>query len=422
MGRKILQEEEVEVIILRYKMKNIIIVNQAPHGIGPILRAAEFAQDLYHMLKKDNPANEYEIVFTEPEKPFLKKVLQNETFLNDEALEHVWLSPEFGALVNSFDFSSSDYKDRLENIAANRSNLEAKLLSLLENGMEAYKLVKPEERMAVKSDNLLCEVSHNPILRTAVDGSLSMFYTTIGLFSEILKHASDVNPRYNDAELQKVVQACISEAKDVESVQTFLMVAEPSALTYKGNTNKNELWIPPFIRPPAGSTETLKQGVYLNISGIDSVQKQIVDLAKPFMDAGYAVYYPPSYKQGIEGGIEKAPVEKGISIFSNPAIIAAVGRMGWSSVWEPMMNGSPFITYEYDEKEDPEMHHNVRTLEQLGLGVVMKTGDEPKVVMEKALALRPKIQQYLGTLQQKYGTLNGIEFAAKRAYSALKGW
>lgn len=402
-------------------MKNIIIVNQAPHGIGPILRAAEMAQDLYHMLDAEGKGT-YELVFTEPEKPFLKKVLQNETFAGDKALEHVWLAPEFGALVNSFDFSSNDYKDRLETIAANRKNLEAKLLGMLQNGMDAYRLVKPEDAMKVKQEDIFCEVNHNPILRTCANGEHPAFYTTIGLFSDLLKYAAEVNPRYNDTELQKVVQACISEGREIEASQTLLMVSEPAALTYKGHCNSKEIWIPPFIRPPAGSTETLKEGVYLNVSGIESVQKQIVALAKPFLDAGYAVYYPPSYKQGIEGGIEKAPVEKGVSIFSNPAIIAAVGRMGWSSVWEPMMNSSPFITYEYDNKEDPEMHHNVKTLEQLGLGVVMKTGDEPQAVMEKALALKPGIKQYLEQLKQRYGTLNGIEYAARNAYHALRGW
>ena len=199
-------------------MKNIIIVNQAPHGIGPILRAAEMAQDLYHMLDAEGTGMQYELVFTEPEKPFLKKVLQNETFANDKALEHVWLSPEFGTLVNSFDFSSSDYKDRLENIAANRSNLEAKLLSLLANGMEAYKLVKPEDAMKVKQEDIFCEVNHNPILRTCTNLEHPAFYTTIGLFSDILRYAADVNLRYNQPEMQKVVQACMKEGKDIEAL------------------------------------------------------------------------------------------------------------------------------------------------------------------------------------------------------------
>ncbi|MFH1637434.1 MAG: hypothetical protein ABIB71_03345 [Candidatus Woesearchaeota archaeon] len=405
-------------------MRKTIIVNQAPHGIGPILRAAEMTQDLWHMLAKEG--KNCEMVFTEPDKPFIKKILEKETFANDRALEHIWLAPEYGEIVNAFGFGSPDYKDRLENIALNRSNLETRLNGLLGKGMEAYNLVNPKKTMKVEYSDILCEVSHNPIVRTTKhdtshDDNYPMFYTTIGLFSEMLENAADVMPRYKDAELRKIIRSCINEAEKVEMSQEILMIAEPSAMTYKErNMEKWECTIPPFIRPPSGSTEEIGEGVYLNISGIKSVQEQMVALAKPFLEAGYAVYYPPSYKEGIEGGIEKAPVENGISIFSNPGIITAVGRLGWSSVWEPNMNGSPFITYEYSDKEDPEMHHNVRTLEKFGLGLVMKAGDDPLEVMETALALRPRIKEYYDRLRNKYGTLDGVNYAANLVYKRLK--
>jgi len=401
-------------------MKNTIILNQAPHGIGPILRTAEMAQDLYHMLKAGG--KETVLLITEPEKPFIKNILMNETYANDEFLDSVWVSPEYGAIVNAFDYSSSDYVDRLENIAANRQNLEQRLGQVLSQGMDAYRLVNPEEERTFTYDDILCEINHNPIVRTNFNRSHPSFYTTIGLFSEILKNAKDVNPSYLNPELQRLVKACIHEANVVEDGQTLLMIAEPSAMTYRGDKILQSRFrdIPPFIRPPEGNTDILKDGIYLNISGIDSVKKQIVSLAQPFIDAGFAVYYPPSYEEGIENGTKMSPVNNGVSIFSNPAIIAAVGRMGWSSVWEPMMNGNPFITYEYSQEEDPEMHHNVRTLEEKGLGLVMKLGDNPKDIMEKALNLKSGIIDYVKELKQRYGTLNGIAFAANLTFEELR--
>ncbi len=404
------------------KLRNVILVNPAPHGIGPILNTADLAQELYKLLKEQNPDIDYEILLPEPDES-VKDILLNEIFANSPAKGHVWLSPQFGEILSRFGFTSDDYVDRLRFIASKRGSAEAELISLLQSGLGAYSLANPKAKKRIDADSILCAINHNPILRPCTDNSFPMFCTSIGLFSKILKHTAEIIPRYKDKAIQKIVNVCIKEAKLIEASQTLIMVAEPSSLSYRAFKNtKRIIGMPPFARALAESTEPLKEGVYLNISGIEPVQKQIVSLAKPFMDVGYAVYYPPSYKQGIEGGIEKAPVEKGISIFSNPAIVAAVGRMGWSSVWEPMMNGSPFITYEYDEKEDPEMHHNVKTLEQLGLGVVMKTGDNPKAVMEKALALKPGIKQYIGMLQQRYGTLNGIEYAARNAYHALRGW
>ena len=397
-------------------MRNTIIVNQAPHGIGPILRAAEMAYDLYHLLRAANPEQDFDILLTEPEKPFVENILKNETFT--DIPERVWLSPVYGELVNHFDYSSDDYVDRLENIAANRANLELRLISELEKGVEAYNLVN-ENCKRIKAEDILCEVSHNPIVSTSKSRH-PMFYTTIGLLSEILAYAFEVNPRYTKTELQHTIQACIEEAKTLEDSQTLLMIPEPSALSYRGKPKGDKaIEIPPFIKPPSGSREELQEGVYLNISGIEAVQERIASLAKPFLDVGYAVYYSPNYEKGITGGIPKAPVEKGISIFSNPAIIAAVGRRGWSSVWEPNMNGSPFITYEYDEKEDPEMHHNVKTIETLSLGIVFREGKNSKEVMNEALALRPQINDYYASLKRKYGTLNGINYAARKSFEIL---
>ena len=401
-------------------VRNVILVNPAPHGIGPILNSADMAQELYNLLKEKNSAIDYEILLPEPKNKSISVILLNEIFANSPVRGHVWLSPKFGEILGRFGFSSDDYVDRLRFIASKRRDAEYELIASLKSGLGSYNLANPKAKQRINAGNILCGINHNPILRPCTDNSFPMFCTSIGLFSEILRHAEEIIPRYKDKAIKKIVDACIKEAKLIEDSQALIMVAEPSALSYrKFRKNNRIIGMPPFARTLAESKEVLKQGVYLNISGIEPVQKQIVSLAKPFLDAGYAVYYPPSYKQGIKGGIAKAPVENGMSIFSNPAIIAAIGRMGWGSVWASMMNGSPFITYEYDDKEDPEMHHNVKTLEQIGLGIVMKKGDNPKSVMVKALALRPNIGGYISMLQKKYGTLYGIEYAAKQAFILL---
>lgn len=397
--------------------RNLILVNPAPHGIGPILHTAYLVQELCRLLKAQNPGVTYEIIFPERKEKAVKDILLNEIFVNDES---VWLSPKLGEILGRFGFKTDDYIDRLHFIAENRANAEKEFIDVLQSGLKVYNLANQKQEKKITAEQIFCEINHNPIIRTCTDNSFPMLGTSIGLFSEILQHAGEIILRYNEKEVKAVVLQCIKEAKAIEASQSLIMVAEPSSLSYRPFNETDKIKsIPPIKRTFAKNHESLKKGVYLNISGIESVQKQIVALAKPFMDAGYAVYYPPSYKQGIEGGIEKAPVERGIDIFSNPAIIAAAGRMGWGSVWGPMMNGSPFITYEYDDKEDPEMHHNVKTLEQLGIGVVMKQGDNPKDVMEKALALKPGIKNYLEQLKQKYGTLNGAVFAAGKACHLL---
>ena len=285
-------------------VRNVILVNPAPHGIGPILNSADMAQELYNLLKEKNSAIDYEILLPEPKNKSISVILLNEIFANSPVRGHVWLSPKFGEILGRFGFSSDDYVDRLRFIASKRRDAEYELIASLKSGLGSYNLANPKAKQRINAGNILCGINHNPILRPCTDNSFPMFCTSIGLFSEILRHAEEIIPRYKDKAIKKIVDACIKEAKLIEDSQALIMVAEPSALSYrKFRKNNRIIGMPPFARTLAESKEVLKQGVYLNISGIEPVQKQIVSLAKPFLDAGYAVYYPPSYKQGIKGGI-----------------------------------------------------------------------------------------------------------------------
>jgi hypothetical protein len=330
------------------------------------------------------------------------------------------VAPEFGEVLNQLDYKSEDYNDRLENIASNRSQLELKLHNALRRGLDVYNLADESQSRVIKHKDIICELSHNPIVRTNVDRQYPGFYTTIALFSEILRYVTDANPMYEKKELQELVQACIREAKVIEESQDLLMVSEPSAMTYKGTNPANVTEIPPYIRLGERCQIPLTQGIYLNISGIGAVQQEIISFIKPFIEEGYAIYYPPSFKDTIEGATKIAPLNDGRTIFSNPAIIAVCGRSGWSSVWEAMLNGKPFITYDYRPTEDREIYNNLKTIEQKKIGVVLKKDEDPEEKMKEALALKPHILAYVEYLKKKYNTLNGIQYSARLSYKKLK--
>lgn len=391
-------------------MRNTIIVNPAPHGIGPILHTAQLALSLYRLLQKEGQS--CRILLPEPKNPKVKSILLNDFFR--DAAKDAWLAPEYGRILEMLGYNTPDYRDRLKIISEQRCTHEKKLVSALEKGMRAYNLANSGKSEVMHPCDMLCEVAHNSLVRTTIDGSYPIYATSIGLLSGILEHIAEINPLYNSPEMHKLLQSCICEAKEVESSADVMFVAEPSAMSYLGKpSGKNIAEMPPYMAEFSRSTECMEQGIYINISGIGVVQERIISLAESFADAGYLVYYPESYGRTIKGGKKISAVSDGKSIFSNPAIIACAGRLGWGSVWEAAMNGKPFITYAYGWEEDPEMHHNAKTLAKLGLGMTANPGEDIKCVMKEALALKPGISRYASSLMKKYGTLNGMEYAAR---------
>ncbi len=374
-----------------------ILANPAPHGNGPYLRITELAIQIKNMLKEDI-AIIVPNIYGEKQKRILKNVISEREFPN------VYLDSYFGELLNELNYEGGDYLERLEKIVSSQKKLEDKLRAHISNGFIATSLSGKDK--VFKMQDLLFEINHNPILHTGLES----YSTTIGKFSEILKETKKLQKSGEFSKLyeEKLLEKCIGIAKNLESKQKVIYIPQPSTFSYKENKKKkNEIYTPPFLHVFDCGKKDVDLSVYVIVSGVKYTKDNSLFLKtiKYFKNLSYTIYCPPN--SSLEGTSPALP-----ETIAHENVVAVVARAGWSSVWSALFCEKPIITY-YDEEDDPEIRLNIKTLEKLNLGIVIRNDKQLKNIEEQINEIKPKIKNYKERLIKKFGKLDGIEYIAE---------
>lgn len=227
---------------------------------------------------------------------------------------------------------------------------------------------------------------------------------TFGYVSEILEHTL-AEPPSEIAVDRALVRAAIPIAVSVEREAAWHGLAEPSTFSYLSDREPRYLVeeaIPPTITPPPFDQRPIAEGIYVTITGIPGLERLYRE-AKAF---GLRIY--TNDPRAVPGGERQHP-----RVIANRSIKFQFARAGWGSVWHSLLSGTPLVVPDFDPADDPEICFNNRCIEALGLGAVWR-GQPLAEILAEAERLRPGLRQRTAALEQRFGTLDGNAYAARR--------
>jgi len=163
-----------------------------------------------------------------------------------------------------------------------------------------------------------------------------------------------------------------------------------------------EVSTPPLTHMLKDEQEIPEGSVYYNLSGATgALDAEIIRAASR---TNLRLYRAPE----IDGpGIPTGP-----AIIFNKNCIGQIARAGWGTIWMCQLAGKPIMAPEFRENDDPEIFHNNKTVQSLGLGVIFESISQE--VIERAVATTTKIKELNNQLLRTFGTLDGIEFVAQK--------
>jgi UDP:flavonoid glycosyltransferase YjiC (YdhE family) len=105
-------------------------------------------------------------------------------------------------------------------------------------------------------------------------------------------------------------------------------------------------------------------------------------------------------------------------VLAHPSIVAHVARAGWGSIWLSILTGKPLVVPPYEADEDPEIFFNIQRIEELGIGMVF-AGQPPSELLAEVPRMRARMEELRKTLRKRFGTLDGIGYAARKIVEDL---
>lgn len=176
-------------------------------------------------------------------------------------------------------------------------------------------------------------------------------------------------------------------------------IAEPGTFA---EPDGGAIAIPPTLHTPVADETKLEPGIYVSATGIPGLERIFTGAAK----LGLRLY--SNDPASVIGSQKALPTAIG-----NPAIRFQFARAGWGAIWTSLLCGTPLVLAPYDESDDPEIFFNTRRVEELGIGVIYKNQTIEQLLQQTAATL-PRMQECRNGLQKRFGTLDGIAYAAQK--------
>lgn len=126
----------------------------------------------------------------------------------------ILLDETYGKILNDLFFKTGHYQQNLEFLLENQPRLEQQVRDYLSGTLELRNFNGDSRKLTGK--DIEFEISHNPRVSTGFQKS---YYTTIGLFSEILERTIEERiPGFDSA----VVREAIAIAKKLKMIKRFI--------------------------------------------------------------------------------------------------------------------------------------------------------------------------------------------------------
>jgi hypothetical protein len=385
---------------LKRKMasKKYIILNFL-HGNSPYLRTTELAIAVNDLLEEKGMERMSIIV------PWAYKLRQQKIMKRNfknvikKHPDEILLDENLGMLLKDVFYDGHNYNDWLEFFLKNNKSTENKIQEYFSNGLTAQNF--KDKKVSIDKSQIEMEVSRCPIIDFKIKPS---YYTSFAYYSDILKHSKS-------ADAIKVEDNLLDEGAKyyhkIEADKTMRFIAEPATFSYMGNkspTHKSEILTPPNtnqrLRNPF--LKFIRRGVYVTVTGVYGLNHLFDEMHKMRLN----VY---THKTGFMPFSKKASID----VISHKNVLMHFARVGWGSAWLSFNTETPLIALPYDSNDEPEVYFNNLSIEKLGIGKIYN-GEHLDELLEFTDSYKKTVKSIKNDLLKKYGTLNGVEYTAKK--------
>lgn len=382
------------------------------HGNGPFSRIVDWAIAVNNERESRRMQRlpiVVPLVYPGRQERIMKEEISSNTdsdFLQKHPIE-IWLDRTQGEIIARLMFKGKDYSENLKCLAKNYSQAESDIQRHLDGKREIETIDGKVDTMDLR--DCAFQLGLNNRIQT---GLPNQFYTAggAGPFDEILKRAILDEDIILDKE--SMLGVLPSTERMIEN-QVIIFSNEPGVFSYDESrrVRENEVYTPPFIHfPKPDFTKLAGKGIYLLMTGIDGVREN--GMYDAVLEFGMQIYAPSFSINNLPERIRKKAIPLNPNQMNNQNIVVQYARAGWSTVWLSHMAEKGFITPPYQKTDDPEMLFNERGIRKLKLGEIIE--GNPRSSLEKALEFAQHVKSYNQGLIQRYGTLDGINYASKR--------
>ncbi len=320
----------------------------------------------------------------------------------------ILLDPVHGEILSRLMFKGSNYAENLELLARDYPSVEADLHRHLDGVRLLHTMFGEPVELDLRDAEY--ELGSNTRLNTGIT-ERRRFYSSAGAgpFDELLERAiADPEVPLDKDAMRKALPI----AQRMIEGYRVIMSNEPGVFSYDPNRVKrpNEMFTPPFIHMPKPDDTPLPgKGIYLMTTGIDGVRESGMYAAA--FGLGMHLFAATYTIKGLPDGVRERVIPLLPAKINNPNIVAQYARAGWSSPWLSHLAKKGFLTPAHRATDDPEMLFNHRGIKALGLGAVLT--DNPQASLEEAITLAQNAEGFNRALIERYGTLDGIRYAAE---------
>lgn len=343
------------------------------HGNEPYILAATIGSALGDTI--------IPLLYPEKQESILKRWIGNS--------ENIYLDEGSGRILSRITFRGN-YRDYFGRVLTNGKNVVSDLSDYLRD-FEAVSLAGKRKRFSRPDIEL--NVGFPIILP-----NIKSFYIFPGPISEYAR-SSPVNVE----ELDEFVEL----AKEAEAKHEIIFIPAVNSFSYKNRKPvEREVSTPPLKRK--GSHESpIEKGIFATLPGslvLENELKETVEKSK------MKIYHLP--QDNLPGEVVNTH-----EIIFNPNIVAVLARAGWGTLWMCQAAEKPIIAPAWKPTDDPEIYHNNKTVEALGLGVVYEKFSED--IIRDAATKTGKIKSLNKQLFKTFGTLDGITFVQEKIKERL---
>ncbi|MFY9493264.1 MAG: hypothetical protein WAP55_02210 [Minisyncoccia bacterium] len=376
-------------------MKNI--VTNFAYGTGPYLRTTEIALSINEQLESEGRERCGIIVpwvYGEKQKRIM---LEEFSSANQKYPGEILLAPRLGEILKTIFYGDNTYEQALQIWADKFTEVNSAAANYLKGDIEVEDLAG--NKKVVSGSDIVVELSRSGRVKYGLPLSYGVSF---GHTSEILKNTLTVSKKEIAVD-RELVRRIIPLASEIESQYRFMAIAHPGTFSYLEGRRPylKEISIPPTIYPPVPNNDDIAEGIYVTITGIPGLERLYAEAQK----LGLKLYSNDT--QAVPGSEKLLP-----HVIPNANIKLQFARSGWGSVWLSMLAGTPFVSPEFDPKDDPEIYFNNLCVEKLGLGIIYR-GQPLEEILSQAESLKPKIQAVNKNLLDRFGTYDGNKYCTK---------
>lgn len=325
--------------------------------------------------------------------------------------EEIFISEDMGKILKQTEFSRAGYQAHLRSLAQNQLKTSEDLLNFLSRPFTAVSL-SGKRREFLPQDRGI-EINSGANVTASDKNERKTHFVFPVLLSELMESTAK-DPLLKGHFNSKVLEQAKRIGEDIERGYLSTQVPYVSTLSSEPNySTKNKILTPALKAPRVSPSVLIKEGkgIYVMASG-NEIGKEVQEDQARLLSAQFDILSPAWLK--LDFGQQVIP-----DVIFNPNVRVVIGRAGWGIMWMAQVAEKPFAAFPHLWFDNPEIHFNIKTIQDYGLGVEFNEEHVVQVIRTSQTASE-RIRTLNQTINRELKIPQGVDGVTFAAQNILK--